>query len=128
MSKEFICKGCDAKIIKNACVSVVPDSASVEIRGCLFQKGSAHDGAKWEELEKEPEIVFSHKSGSISGAISGSTTEIGDELLKGMKENPTDFFGDSHTVSRVAEFIHENSNNPDVLSALARLVLSGLLN
>jgi len=127
MSKRFICRGCDKRMIKNDCVAFVPDSATAEMKGCLFQRDEPHDSAEWEEIPKEPEIIFDHGEENTDKAISGSSREVSDELFKEIMANPEDFFGEDYTVSMAAEFINENSNNPDVLSALARLVITGLL-
>jgi len=125
MSKRFICRGCDKRPIKNECIALVPNTATAGLVGCLF-KGSKDDPpTKWDELPGE--VVFDHTRARMADAIVGCSREVSDELFTTMVSEPEVFFGDDPSPSKIAEFISENSNNPDVLSALARVILTGLL-
>lgn len=71
-------------------------------------------------------MKFNHDAENVTEIIEGHTPdkEKVQELIKQMLTDPASVFG--RKKSQTAEYIHENANDPDVLTALSFVMVTGL--
>jgi hypothetical protein len=74
--------------------------------------------------KRKSTIAFDHTADKISDAIPGGDHDVSRELFMDLMKDPHKVFGSKK--SEIAEWLHQNSDDPNVLMAVSMILIEGI--